>query len=238
MRTRQLIPALLTAGLLLSGCSGSSDASGGSDGGGGDAAADPSARLADAKKSLDSAETITISLATKSLPDGITGLLSAKGTGNHSPAFQGKVTVVTGGASLGADVIATGGKVYAKTGFLPDFTAIDPSSLQAPDPAGLMSPDTGVTRILVETDDLSEGGQTRDGKDVLTTIKGTLGGDVVKTIIPSADADGTFAATYRLDDDDTVRDVTLSGPFYPGGEKVTYTVTLTTSDTPVTIEAP
>ena len=236
MRTRHLLPALLTTGLLLAGCSGSSESSDSSDGG--DGGGDLAGRLADAKTTLDGAETISISLATKSLPDGITGLLSAKGTGNHSPAFQGKVTVVTGGASLGADVIATGGKVYAKTGFLPDFTAIDPSSLQAPDPAGLMSPDTGVTRILVETDDLSEGGQTRDGKDVLTTIKGTLAGDVVKTIIPSADATGTFAATYRLDDDDTVRDVTLSGPFYPGGEKVTYTVTLTTSDTPVTIEAP
>lgn len=237
MRTRQLIPALLTAGLLLAGCSGSSESSDGTGGGGGDTA-DLAARLADAKKSLDGAETITISLATKSLPDGITGLLSAKGTGNHSPAFTGKVTVVTGGASLGADVIATGGKVYAKTGFLPDFTPIDPASLQAPDPASLLSTDAGITRILVETDDLTEDGQSRDGKDVLTTIKGTLTGDIVKTIIPSADATGRFTATYRLDDDDTVRDVTLAGPFYPGGEKVTYTVTLTTSDAPVTIEAP
>lgn len=237
MRTRQLIPALLTAGLLLSGCSGSSDSSDASGGGGDDGAA-LSARLADAKTTLDDAETITISLATKTLPDGITGLLSAKGTGNHSPAFQGKVTVVTGGASLGADVVAVGGKVYAKTGFLPDFAPIDPASLQAPDPASLLSTDAGITQILVKTDDLSEDGKTRDGKDVLTTIKGTLAGDVVKTIIPSAAADGTFAATYRLGDDDTVRDVTLSGPFYPGGDKVTYTVKLTTSDTPVTIEAP
>ncbi|MET0929032.1 MAG: LppX_LprAFG lipoprotein [Aeromicrobium sp.] len=236
MRTRHLLPALLATALLVAGCTGSSDASEGS-GQGGDST-DLAARLAAAKKTLDGAETIKISLSTKSLPDGITGLLSAKGTGNHSPAFTGTVTVVTGGASLGADVIATGGKVYAKTSFLPDFTPIDPASLKAPDPALLISADQGITQILVKTDDLSEDGQTRDGKDVLTTIKGTLPGDVVKTIIPSADAADTFAVSYRLDDDDALRDATLAGPFYPGGKDVTYQVALETSDTPVTVEAP
>lgn len=237
MRIRHLLPALITAAVLISGCSGSSDASEGSAKGGG-ASDDLAARLATAKKTLDGAETIKISLSTKRLPDGITGLLSAKGTGNHSPAFTGTVTVVTGGASLGADVIATGGKVYAKTSFLPDFTPIDPASLKAPDPAQLISADGGITQILVKTDDLTEDGQTRDGKDVLTTIKGTLPGDVVKTIIPSADAAETFTVSYRLDDDDALRDATLTGPFYPGGKDVTYQVALQTSDTPVTVEAP
>ncbi len=238
MRTRHLLPALLTAGLLLSGCTGSSDSSDGSAGGGGGGGADLATRLADAKKTLDGAETIDISLATKSVPDGVTGLLSAKGKGNHSPAFEGKVTVVTGGASLGADVIATGGKVYAKTGFTPDFAPIDPADLKAPDPAALLQADGGITSILTSTEDLAEDGQSRDGQDVLTSIKGMLPGSVVATIIPSAAADQDFAVTYRLDDDDELRDATISGPFYPGGDKVTYTVSLGTSDTPVTITAP
>jgi lipoprotein LprG len=238
VRTRHLLPALLTAGLLLSGCTGSSDSASGSDGaqgGDGDALA---ARLADAKTTLDTAETIDISLATKSIPDGVTGLLSATGQGNHSPAFTGTVTVISGGASVGADVIATGGTVYAKTGFLPDFTPIDPATLKAPDPAALLKADGGITTILTSTEDLVEDGQSRDGKDVLTSIKGTLPGSVVATIIPSAAADQNFAVVYRLGDDDELRDATISGPFYPGGEKVTYTVSLETSDTPVTITAP
>lgn len=232
MRTRLVLPVLLATGLLISGCSGSSDETDGDD------TAELSTRLAAAKSTIDDAETIAIKLSTKSLPDGITGLLSAEGKGNHSPAFTGEVTVVTGGASLGAEVIAVGGKVYAKTGFLPDFTSIDPAQLKAPDPASLLSTDDGITQILVETDDLAEGKQTRDGKDVLTTITGTLPGHVVRTIIPSADADGTFTVAYRLDDDDELRDTTLTGQFYPGGGKVSYTVTLETSDTPLTVEAP
>ncbi|MEJ7633474.1 LppX_LprAFG lipoprotein [Aeromicrobium sp.] len=230
MRTRHLILSLIAAVVLASGCSGSSDDQG-----------DPAelkARLATAKKVLDDAETINISLATKKLPDGVTGLQSAKGKGNHSPAFEGLVTVNTGGSSLDADVIAVDGKVYAKTSFAPVFLTIDPATLKAPDPATLLSTDTGITQILVKTDKLTDDGKSRDGQDVLTTIKGTLPGSVVKDVIPSADADKTFTVTYRLDDKDVLRDATLKGPFYPGGGAVSYKVTLTTSDTPVEIEAP
>ena len=73
---------------------------------------------------------------------------------------------------------------------------------------------------------------------MLTTITGTLPGSVVATIIPSADASATFAVTYRLTDDDELRDATIKGPFYPDGSDVTYTVKLATSDEPVTIKVP
>ncbi|MRJ77711.1 LppX_LprAFG lipoprotein [Aeromicrobium sp. SMF47] len=234
VRTRHLLPVLLATLLALTGCTGGSDSS---EPKGGDTDK-LQARLDTAKKTLDTAETINITLATKRLPDGITGLLSATGKGNHSPAFTGKVNVVTGGSSLGADVVAVDGKVWAKTGFLPDFTVIDPQDLKAPDPAALVSADKGISQILVKTTKLRDAGQSRDGKDVLTTIKGTLPGDVVATIIPSATADQEFQVTYRLDDDDELRDATLSGAFYPGGGTVTYTVSLSTSDTPVSITKP
>lgn len=231
MRTRHLTLTIAAAALVLAGCTDSSDGDKG----------DPAklqARLTEAKTALDDAETITISLATDKLPSGVTGLLSAKGKGNHSPAFDGKVKVVTGGTSLDADVIAVDGKVWAKTSFAPVFLTIDPDSLKAPDPASLLAKDTGVTQILAKTEKLTEGKKSRDGDDVLTTIKGTLPGSLVKDIIPSAAEDESFAATYRLDDDNVLRDATLKGPFYPDGGDVTYTVTLTTSDTAVTIEPP
>ena len=234
MRTRHLFLTLAASALVLAGCTGSSD---GGDGDKGDPAK-LQARLTEAKKALDDAETITISLATDKLPSGVTGLLSAKGKGNHSPAFDGKVKVVTGGSSVDADVIAVDGKVWAKTSFAPVFLTIDPASLKAPDPASLLDSDTGITQILVKTTKVTEGGRSRDGSDVLTTIKGTLPGSLVRDIIPSAAQDESFDVTYRLDDDNVLRDATLKGPFYPNGGDVTYTVKLTTSDTAVTIEAP
>jgi lipoprotein LprG len=222
---------MLAAALLLGGCQGDSDGE----------KTDTSAlqnRLSAARTTIDEAETVDISLATKSLPDGVTGLLSATGQGNHSPAFKGKVKVVTGGSTLSADVVSAEGTLKAKTSFSPLYLEIDPASLKAPDPAGLLDPETGVTQILDKTETLKAGDESRDGSDVLTTITGTLPGSLVRTIIPSADAAQTFDVKYRLTDGDELRDATLTGPFYPEGGDVTYTVRLTTSDEPVTIKVP
>lgn len=194
-------------------------------------------RLEKAKSILDQAETINVSLSTPQLPAGVTGLLSATGEGNHSPAFQGKVKVVTGGASLGADVVSVDGTVYAKTGFSPTFLEIEPSSLSAPDPAQFISTTGGISDLLVKTDKLAEGNESRDGSDVLTSITGRLRGTVVQSLIPSADPTKSFKVTYRLTADDALRDATIKGPFY-GTTTVEYLLKVSTSDQPVTIKAP
>ena len=222
---------MLAAALLLAGCQGDSD----------DKKADTSElqkRLSAARTVIDEAETVDVSLAAKSLPDGTTGLLSATGQGNHSPAFKGKVKVVTGGSTLTADVVSAEGTLKAKTSFSPLFLKIDPASLGAPDPAALLDAENGVTQILDQTKGLEQGEKSRDGSDVLTTINGTLPGSVVSAIIPSADETKSFNVAYRLTEDDELRDATITGPFYPGGGNVTYTVKLGTSDEPVTIKVP
>jgi lipoprotein LprG len=228
VRTRLLLA--IAAVLVLAGC-------GGSDGKKTDTS-ELGQRLHAARKTIDAAKTIDISLTTKSLPDGVTGLQSAIGQGNHSPAFKGKVKVVSGGSTIGADVVSGGGTVKAKMSFSPIYLKIDPASLKAPDPAALLDRDDGVTQILDKTKGLKDGGKSRDGSDVLTTIGGTLPGSLVRTIIPSADAGATFTVKYRLTDDDVLRDASLTGPFYPDAGKVTYTVKLKTSDQPVTIKVP
>lgn len=195
-------------------------------------------KLVKAKAALDDAETLTITLATKSLPSGITGLLSATGQGNHSPAFKGTVKVVVGGSSLGADVVAVDGTVYAKTGFSPTFLTIDPASLKAPDPASLVARSGGISDLLIKTTKLADAGKSRDGSTVLSAISGTLTGAVVQSLVPSADPTKNFQVAYRLTADGQLHDATLKGPFYPNTGAITYTVTVATSDTPVTITKP
>ena len=229
MRIRLLV--LLAAALLLAGCNGGSDAT----------QADTSElqkRLTAARTIIDESETVDVSLATPSLPDGVSGLLSATGQGNHTPAFKGKVKIVAGGSTLSADVVSAEGTLKAKTSFSPMYLKIDPESLRAPDPAALLDAENGVTQILDQTKDLKAGDKSRDGADVLTTITGTLPGSVVATIIPSSDEAATFVVKYRLTDDNELRDATIKGPFYPNGGDVTYTVKLATSDQPVTIKVP
>lgn len=217
---------------LLAGCSG---------GGGGPtseiSAAELATRLQEARTTLDDAESLMFSIKTSRLPSGVTGLLEASGVGNHTPAFKGDVTVSSGG-SIDASVVAVGGQVYAKTGFAPVYVPVDPASLGSPDPAELMRADGGITTVLTESDGLRQGDQSRDGSDVLTTVTGSVPGTVVHQLIPTADVKATFDASYRLDDADVLRDATLTGPFYPGGDPVTYTISVTASDQSVDITKP
>lgn len=229
MFTRRLLTALALSGaLLLSGCTGDDDAS---------APADE--RLDAAAAALEDAKSLEVSLSTPELPSGTKGLLSAEGVGDHSPAFAGDVKVVAGGATIGAEVIAVDGKVYAKTGFSPLWAPLDPASLGAPDPADLVGrdSDSGLGSLLGATEDVKQGDRSRDGKLVLTQITGTLPGERIKALIPSADADATFDVTYRLTDDDELHDATITGPFY-GDAEVTYTLKLDPLDEPANIEAP
>lgn len=195
-------------------------------------------RLTEARATIDSAETVTITLTAKDLPDGTSGLQSASGSGNKTPAFTGTVKYITGSSTISAEIIAVGAEVVAKPSFSPVFIAIDPGSMKAPNPASFFEKDTGVSQILVQTKGLTDAGRSRDGKDVLTAIDGTLPGAVVRAVIPSADTASSFAVTYRLTDDNDLRDATITGPFYPNIGDVTYTLQVSTSNTPVAIAIP
>ena len=195
-------------------------------------------RLTEARAKIDEAETINLSLSAKNMPDGTAGLLSATGSGNHNPAFKGNVKVITGGATVTAEVVAVGSEVMAKPSFAPIFLKIDPASLKAPNPAALFETSVGFSQVLVETKGLKEGAKSRDGKEVLTTITGSLPGSIVRAILPSADTAASFPVTYRLTDDNELRDASITGPFYPGVADVTYDIAVTTSSEPVSITLP
>lgn len=235
---RSLISALAAA-TLVTGCT-----SGGNGGKDGDETAALADRLAAAQQHITDADALTISLSTESLPDGVTGLSNAKGRGYQGEtaddaAFEGDVDVLSGGSTIKAEVIAVDGKVWAKTSLAPVFLTISPETLHAPDPASLLgAKGDGLSIILVKTEGLKQDGKSRDGKIVLTTITGTLPGDVVHQFLPSADANGTFAVTYRLTDDDVLHDARITGPIYPGSPDVTYDVKLTPNDDTTPIKPP
>jgi lipoprotein LprG len=195
-------------------------------------------RLTEAREKIDNAETINLSLSAKNMPDGTSGLLSATGSGNHNPAFKGNVKVITGGATVTAEVVAVGSEVMAKPSFAPIFLKVDPASLKAPNPAALFETSVGFSQVLVETKGLKEGAKSRDGEDVLITITGSIPGSIVRAILPSADPAASFPVTYRMTEDNELRDASISGPFYPGVADITYDISVTTSSEPVSITLP
>ncbi len=205
----------------------------GGDGGSSDVS--PADRLAAAKAGFDKAEYVGFTLSTSELPSDIDGLLSAKGTGTHAPAFTGEVKVQTA-IDITAPVVAVDGKVYAKLPFSP-YSEIDPAQYGAPDPADLMDTDAGISALFPQTKNPTVGDSKRDGQTVLTQIEGTLPGEAVKKVFPSSGTDD-FQVTYTLTDDDMVDSVTITGPFYDGSPNVTYAINLDLNADPVDITAP
>ncbi len=215
-RPRPVLTALLAAALLaLCGCSGSSD-----DG------EDPGDVLASAKKQLDETSGVRIRLATEELPDGVDGVLDADGVGTHDPAFDGDIKLLFNDVTVDVPVVAVDGKVWAKIPFTTGFSDIDPSEYGAPDPADLMDPDGGVSTWLTEATDVEKGDRVRDGDVVLTEYSGTLPGETVAAVIPSADEAASFPVTFHVDDDDRLVSADLSGPFYGDAGEVDYTLGL------------
>ncbi|RYU11945.1 LppX_LprAFG lipoprotein [Nocardioides iriomotensis] len=184
----------------------------------------PEERLAAAKTTLDETEGVRIALKADELPPSVNGLLTADGVGTHAPAFEGDIQVSASGLTAKAKVIAVDGKVWAVLPFTTDYAPIDPADYSAPDPAALMAADGGLSSLLTAADSVEEGEQVREGEEVLTEITGTLPGDAVASVIPSAQADADFDATFTLDDGNQLSEVTMTGPFYPKAADVTYTI--------------
>jgi lipoprotein LprG len=205
----------------------------------GEAAAEtPADVLAEAKKQLDETSGVTLSLTTEKLPDGVDGVLEATGVGTHAPAFDGDITLLVNSLSVDLPVVAVDGKVHAKLPFTTTFAEVDPADYGAPDPAGLMSTEGGISGWLTAAEGVTEGDEVRDGERVLTSYTGTIPGDAVASVIPSADKSADFAATFRIDQDGRLDSTEVGGPFYGAKGDVGYTVKLSDYGTEKDITKP
>lgn len=224
---RRLVLLLPALALAVTGCGGKSSTH-----------EDPATALKTAQQKLEDTSGVSLSLSTDDLPDGVQGLKSATGTVTDAPAYDGTLGVVTQLGSFSVPVRSVGGKVYAQIPLTPGWSEVNPSDYGAPDPAQLISADTGVPSILAATEDPKSGKDVRGGtgnREVLSTYTGTVPASAVASIIPGASGD--FDATYALTSDDELRQVSLTGAFY-GRTENTYTLVLTDYGTSKDITAP
>ncbi len=192
-----------------------------------------------AKTTVDETSGLSISLSTDDLPDGVTGIVAADGVGTHAPAFEGTITVRLLGNSVEVPVIAADDEVFVILPLTSDYQSIDPGEYGAPDPAQLMSPDEGFSSLLPATTELEAGDSVRggeDNKEVLTEYTGTVPSSAVVNVIPSAEGD--FDVTYSITSEGELREVVLTGVFYPDSDEMTYTLGFDDYGTEQDITAP
>lgn len=209
--------------------------------GGGDARpTEPSAaeRLAAAKTRLDAASSVHLVISSPDFPGSAQGISAGDGTATRQPAFQGTMTVRSRGLSGKVDVVSVGGRLHLRLPFTRHFAQVDPADYGVPDPAQLLGSERGISSLLTKTTNPALGDKKRDGTAVTQTVTGTLPGDAVVDVLAAGERGGSFAATYTLAEDDTVRSVRLKGPFFPGAGQTTYDVALGDYGKQVTISAP
>lgn len=196
--------------------------------------------LAQAKQTLDETSGLRLHLSTPKLPDGVQGILAARGVATNAPAFDGTISIIFAGSNVEVPVVAVDGKVYAQIPLTVGWSDVDPAEYGAPDPAGLMNPDTGFSSLLAATSDLKRGDSVRGGEDnteILTEYTGTVSGEAMKKVIPSSSGD-TFDAAHLISDDGELRELNLTGVFYADSDPITYTVTFEGYGTEQDITAP
>lgn len=218
----------LTVPLALTACGGSDEKESDS----------PTQVLETAKKHFDGAAAIELELSTDAKPTSGDAVLGAKGTLTHQPAFEGSVKVLLLGLTADVPVVSVDGKVHAKLPLTPGYSEIDPGEYGAPDPADFADPDKGISGLLLQMKEVERGKKVRDGDDVLTTYTGTLDGALVKPIIPSADADGSYTADVGIDEDGEMATLSVTGDFFAHDGPVTYDLSFDYDDDAVTITAP
>jgi lipoprotein LprG len=197
-------------------------------------------RLQAAKRLLDQAGSIRLTLRSDRLPEGVNGITKAAGVATHAPAFRGTITVAAAGLFDGqsVDVVAVDGVVYAQTPFSSSFIRVDPAAFDAPDPARLMDPGSGLSTLLTSASGLSSAGEERAGEEVLTAVAGRVPAAAVARVFPSATGGRPFEATFWLDGGDRLRRAEVTGRFYGGSPPVTYDIEVQASDRRLRIDAP
>ena len=232
--TKAVALPLLATGLalllLLAGCSSGGDGK----------ATPPSAHevLITAKKHLDEARSVHLTLSTPATPTKGNAVLGADGVLTHQPAFRGTVKVLLGGFTADVPVVSVAGQVHAKLPLTPRYSVIDPKEYGAPDPAAFADPHRGISGLLVELRHPHETGRQRDGSLILTTYAGTVPGALVKRIIPSADAHADYPTVVGIDPQGRVATISVTGHFFTGSKQATYQLTFGAYDKPVQVKAP
>jgi lipoprotein LprG len=195
-------------------------------------------RLESAGALLDSSSSVRFTVEGEGLPSSGTVVVGAEGVAVPPASFDGGVRIRAGALPVTVEIISIDGQLWAQLPMTDGYELIDAGELDFGDPGKLIDPDEGVSLLLRSGTEVTAGDQIRLDGDVYDQVHSVLPGDLVDAILALADPAAQVSATWAIDPDTgQLRQATLTGPFYDGGEQ-TYTVRLDQYDEPAEINAP
>lgn len=169
------------------------------------------------------------------VPEGGRGLLSGSGVASSKPSFKGVVKVKMDSIEADVDLVAVDGKVWAKLPYANSMAPLVPSEYGVPDPASLFDSAAGIGMLLDRATKVKAGKRTRVGRDEVQTYTGSVTGPEVYKLTTLGRSNGRYKMTVGIVNDEELRTLTLTGPFFEQGEG-TYELTFTDYDTPVDVK--
>jgi LppX_LprAFG lipoprotein len=201
-------------------------------------AADPAAVLAGAKKQLDAASAVHVTLSSPSTPATRTALLGGEGDIVRPDRFKGGLDVVLNGLKAHVIVVSVSGTVYVQL-LGSTWSKVRPEQLGLHDPATLIAPQGGLADLLTKAQGPSFAGEKRRGSEVLREVRATIPGETVRSVLTSVDPSQPVPAVFGVDEaTGQLREATLTGPFFDAKAASTYTVVLDRYGEKVDIGAP
>ena len=194
--------------------------------------------LTKAKSTADSASSVHFNLTSKNVPLTGTNLIGGQGDLVRPSSMKGSFSVAVSGFTANVKVVAVGDAFYAQLPFSAHYQKTNPSDYGLTNPAGLLDPDKGLTKLLEEAQNPKLGSTVRVNGELLQTVDFTVPGNSIPVLPddnPSEPVQVTVAidpATYQL------RIVTLVGPFASSSSNSTYVVTLSNYNEHVSITLP
>ncbi len=220
---------LLAGGLLLSGCSG---------GGGGDGES-AAQLLTRAKTTLDAAPSLHFELTSADAPPTGTAVLGGSGDIARPAGFTGTLQVQSIAGTVDVQIVSVDGTVYAQLPFTSSFSVVDPATLGFGDPGALIDPDTGISQLLTAAESPELGEESRVDGEVVRTVTASLPGDLVESLLTTADPTQPVRAEISIaEDSGELRQVQMTGPFFAAGQDSDYTIVLSDYGADVQITAP
>jgi len=194
--------------------------------------------LAEAKATVDASRSAHFVLTSHGFSGGAISITGGEGDLARPDEIEGSFTVALSGFTVDIKVVSEGGVFEVLLPFQVKYRRTNPANYGLDDPAQLLDPVHGLSRLLIVGTGARLTGQERIAGELLDEVTATVPGASIP-VLPDANPSAPVTLVAAIDPKShEVRQMTLTGPFLSATNESTFVVTLTNYGEAVHISLP